>query len=80
MSGLKVVATVKQSKDVAPLTILRPQPAAAQNGYLNKLRAEFDTRPKPHLVSKSSPSILGSAMKRSDKTVKGVVFDSTSQM
>ncbi|KFY87148.1 hypothetical protein V498_07273, partial [Pseudogymnoascus sp. VKM F-4517 (FW-2822)] len=80
MSGLKVVATVKQSKDVAPLTILRPQPAAAQEGYLNKLRAEFDTRPKPRFVSKSSPSILGSAMKRSNKTVKGVVFESTSQI
>ncbi|KFZ13510.1 hypothetical protein V502_06563 [Pseudogymnoascus sp. VKM F-4520 (FW-2644)] len=80
MSGLKVVATVKQSKDVAPSMILRPQPAAAQEGYLNKLRADFDTRPKSPLVSKPSPSILGSAIKRSNKTVKGVVFESTNRV
>ncbi|OBT67080.1 hypothetical protein VE03_04481 [Pseudogymnoascus sp. 23342-1-I1] len=80
MSGLKIVATVKQSKNVAPSTIVRPQPVSAKEGYLNKLRAEFDIRPKPLLVSKPSPSILGSAIKRSNKTVKGVVFESTSRV
>jgi len=88
----RVIVTVKQSKAMEPSVFSRPHPTPIQEGYLNKLRVDFDiksasksdkqalnTRSNPHSVSAPLPPSLSSVPK-SSKTVKRIAFASTTQL